>query len=343
VRPSLDPASLQDAVEKLKSHPLLEKSRTDDRWRFKQEQIGIVLIAAQLVDWSSERIGRFIAKARFEAGARHDVGSTIVDLVKGHGREDETIGRLKEICRELRSAHEDARLPADEGCRLAAIVALIAVERFRPKGSTHQERTESLLAVCGPEITGLVFSGTVARHDFSGVLFVACRFERVTWANCKFDRSTTFRHCHFIGGIPPAHCSGFGMITLADCRLDPEADAAFNSARVKEGQRKYSVDDLRSDMTSVLNKFIIKGGIGLKTVTEANLRKGSIGASRHRDDVLEVLGTIVLMKHSISGGLSGYNVREDACEAVKFYAANNVFTGPVREAFEKLRARLSLT
>jgi hypothetical protein len=342
VRPSLDSASLQDAVEKFKSHPLLEKSRSDDIWRFKQDQIGIVLIAAQLVAWDQDKVARFISKAQFEAGARQDVGSTIVDLLKGQRRSDETISRLEELCRDLRSVHGDARSPADEGCRLAAIVALIAVERFLPKGSSHQERTASLLAVCGKEVSGLTFGGTIARHDFSGVSFVGCRFERVTWANCKFDRNTTFKYCHFIGGIPPTHCSGFGMITLVECRLDPDADAIFNSARVKEGQKRYSVDDLRSDMTSVLNKFLVKGGIGLKTITEDNLKKGPISASRHRDDILEVLGIMVLTKHTISGGLYGYHVRDEAAESMKFYGANNVFTGRVREAFETLQGRLPL-
>ena len=342
VRPSLDPASLQEAVEKLKSHPLLEKSRTDDVWRFKQEQTGIVLIAAQLVDWNRDEIGRFMAKAKFDAGARQDVGSTIVDLVKGRHSEDETIARLRDICRDLASVYGHAAVPPDEGCRLAAVVALIAVERFRPTGSTHQDRTGLLLAVCGPEITGLTFAGTIARHDLSGVSFAGCRFERVTWANCKFDKNTTFRHCHLVGGIPPAHCSGFGTVTLTDCWLDPDADAMFNSARVKEGQRKYSADDLRNDMRGVLNKFMIKGGIGLKSVTEDNLKKGPISASRHRDEIFEVLETLVLTKHTISGGLVGYHVREEAGEAVKFYAANNVFTGRVREAFERLQSHLSL-
>lgn len=45
----------------------------------------------------------------------------------------------------------------------------------------------------------------------------------------------------------------------------------------------------------------------------------------------------------ISGGIAGYNVRAHAAEAVKFYAANNVFTGPIREAFDRLKLRLSLS
>jgi hypothetical protein len=39
----------------------------------------------------------------------------------------------------------------------------------------------------------------------------------------------------------------------------------------------------------------------------------------------------VLEEHHISGTLGGYNVRKNAAEAVKFYAANNVFIGTLRK------------
>jgi len=83
--------------------------------------------------------------------------------------------------------------------------------------------------------------------------------------------------------------------------------------------------------------------VGLKTINELHLNRGTIGASRHRDEIMEVLGSTILESHKISGGITGYNVRADAVEAVKFYAANNVFTGPIREAFDRLRLRLSLS
>jgi hypothetical protein len=57
---------------------------------------------------------------------------------------------------------------------------------------------------------------------------------------------------------------------------------------------------------------------------------------------MDVLKGTVLEEHHISGGLAGFHVRDDASEAVKFYAANNVFTGALREAFEKLQKRLGL-
>jgi hypothetical protein len=40
----------------------------------------------------------------------------------------------------------------------------------------------------------------------------------------------------------------------------------INGVRVKEGRKKYSVDELKSDVSSVLSKFVIKGGVGLKTI-----------------------------------------------------------------------------
>jgi hypothetical protein len=116
----------------------------------------------------------------------------------------------------------------------------------------------------------------------------------------------------------------------------------FNSIKIREGMRTYSLDDLRADMDSVLRKFVFKGGQGLKTVSSASLVKGTISASPHRDDVIEVLTRGVLDDHLISGSSAGYHIAESATEALKFYAANNVFSGPLRDAFERLRLRLGL-
>jgi hypothetical protein len=55
-----------------------------------------------------------------------------------------------------------------------------------------------------------------------------------------------------------------------------------------------------------------------------------------------LLLSTIFEKHSLAGGLHGVNIREDSAEAVKFYAANNVFTGRLREAFERLQAKLQL-
>jgi hypothetical protein len=121
-----------------------------------------------------------------------------------------------------------------------------------------------------------------------------------------------------------------------------DADAIFNSARVNEGKKRYSAEDLQTDIRSVLTKFVSKGGVGLKSLSEPNLRKGPIASSRYRDEILAALSALVLEEHSISGGLSGYNIRADVEDAVKFFAANNVFVGRVREAFDRLKTKLNL-
>jgi hypothetical protein len=348
IKQQLDDNSRRQAVEKFKIHPLLSRDEVNDVWSFRQEQIGVVLLADQIVKWTAEQIESFVNQAQLDAGQRQDLGTAVVDLVRMQtSADDDALLQLEQIVRAM-SAGGDKRdgtlIRPGDGPRLASVLALIAVERFLPRGSSHQERTRLLVRLTGPsQITGLSFSGTIARYDFKDITFEYCRFERVTWANCKFDDSSAFRHCQFIGGAPPVHCEGFGsvQVDLGTCMLDAEADALFNSARVKEGHRQYSVDDLRTDLGSVINKFIIKGGIGLKTVDASNLRKGAISGSRYKDEIFEVLTNTVLDQHHISGTSDrGYNVREGAKEAVRFYATNNVFTGPLREAFERLKKRL---
>ncbi len=137
-------------------------------------------------------------------------------------------------------------------------------------------------------------------------------------------------------------CEGFGSVQLVNCSLDPEAEAIFNIVRVQEGRRKYSIDDLRTDIQCVINKFIVRGEFVLKTVGDRNLTKGPISASRYRDEIVNVLCALVLERHHISGTSGGYHVREKAEAAVRFYAANNNFTGPLAEAFDKLKEKLPL-
>lgn len=345
-RPKLDDDSLKSSIDKFKSHPLIERNRTVDQWSFKQEQIGIVLLAFEISNWPGNKISDFVRKSRLDASRRQDLGITIVDLIKKEGLAEDAQIKLESLIKAMStctSPAEDSGERDGDGCRLAAVVALNSVERFLPKGSPHQERRALLLHLLGgTTVEGLSFSGTIARFDFKNVTFDQCRFERVTWANCKFDNRTVFRNCRFIGGTPPAHCEGFGSVTIeSGCRLDPEAEAVFNNARVSEGKRQYSVDDLRNDIRLVVNKFIVRGGGALKNVEDRNLTKGPIGASRHRDDVIENLCATVIEEHPAAGNAEmWYSIRKEAVEAVKFYAANNVFTGPLQEGFESLHKKI---
>ncbi len=336
VRSDFSAETIDSAIDKFRSHPLLEKDRKTEAWTFKQEQVEVLLLADQIVRWDEKMIIAFTSNNRMDGGRRQDIANTIVDLLVSRGPEGKTIEKLGNLCRTISQG-------SGESGKLAAALALNAVDRLLPQGSTHSNRANLLLSLAGiSRISRLNFTGTIARYDFRGVTFDQCRLESVAWANCKFDEKTTFQSCQFTGGVVPAYCEGFGGITLTQCQLDPDASAIFTNAKIKEGKKRYSSEDLSSDVRSVINKFIIKGVAGLKTVTELNLAKGSISASRHREEVIRELLATVLEKHAISGGVVGYNVRPDAVEAVRFYAANNVFTGQLRTAFDSLIVGLGL-
>jgi uncharacterized protein YjbI with pentapeptide repeats len=62
-----------------------------------------------------------------------------------------------------------------------------------------------------------VFSATIGRLDLRQVTFKQAEFENVTWANCRFDQTTTFTDCGFQGGSL-LYCEGFGQ--FLQCQLD---------------------------------------------------------------------------------------------------------------------------
>jgi hypothetical protein len=269
VRSTLDPSTSASIVEKLKSHPLIEQDPSTDIWTFKQEQIRVLLLAERLVRWEGPGLMRFLRKATLEPGVWQDLGEAVVETLSRDSRSnDEAIERIGKF---VRLMLEDRREPnwalraRDEGFRLPGIVALAAVDRFLPRGSQRADRTALLVRLCGGSaIRDLNIRGTIARFDFTNSTFKNCRFERVGWANCRFAEGTSFVHCQMIGGVPPVQCEGLGSISLVDCTLDPEAEAILNSIRVQEGRKKYSTDDLRMDIHSVIGKFIIKGGTRFK-------------------------------------------------------------------------------
>ena len=177
---------------------------------FETGTIRILLLADQIVKWSGDRVQRFIAKSKFDPASWQDLASMIVGIISHEPAEETALKRLQQIIRAMspeRDSDSGYLTSGDDGSRLAGVLAISAVERFLPHGKSHQERGRLLLRLCGVEsIRDLNFTGTIARYDFCNFTFERCRFERVTWANCKFNEETTFRQCQFAGGVPPVHC-----------------------------------------------------------------------------------------------------------------------------------------
>jgi hypothetical protein len=340
---SLHLKNIEQALEAFKSHPLLRKPRDQDTWAFSQEQIMIGLLALQIHDWNELATKAFLEKATLEPERIHDLGSLAVDLLGPKLDTNAKAVRVRQIIEKLSIGWRDAFQPGyviPEGRRLAGVIALLAVERLLPQGSSHRERAQMLLSLCGDRaISNLFLSGTISRYDFKGMTIDSCLFDRVTWINCDFDDNTVFQSCKFHGGVPAERCTGLGGVKRIGCKLDPEAETVFASAEVAEGRRAYSTPDLRTDVNALLTKFIIPGGVGLKTIARQHLEKGSFGHSKYRREILDVFKSLVIEEHHLRN-TDGFHIRESAEEAVKFYASNNVLTGPLDDAFTRLSRKL---
>jgi hypothetical protein len=332
-----------DLIEKLKSHPLIAFRAVDRRWEFREEQIRIALIADKIVNAGTPGLRDLVDHLRLEPAVRQDLGAMIVDIVSASDSGEPIEDVLKALIGGLGTARSKVADSWSESHWLAAVIALHSVERCSGKGD-HKERKACLIRLLNEsEIAGLAFNGTVARFDFRNTHFRKCRFDRVTWANCEFDKDTVFRNCQFIGGATPNYTRGFGLARFEECLIDTEAMTWINMVQVAEGKRRYTADDLAADIHSVINKFVVRGGLGLRTVHSRHLKSGVISQSKHRDAIISVLMSVVLEEHHVSGSSGpGIHVRPQAEEAVRFYTSNNFMTGPLRDAYERLRRKLDL-
>jgi hypothetical protein len=344
VRPTLDARSTNGTVDKLMSHPLLSRNPDTDLWSFKQEQIQIVLLADQVIanPTSAARLAR---KANLEPGVRQDLADMIVQLARHNRTREEAFQVLMELIKLMMpevSALDSPERTASSGSKFVAVVALTTIEQTMA-GSDRAERAERLVHLVDTEaITNLTFTGTIARYDFTGVEFRNCGFERTNWVNCLFNEKTRFFNCEFTGGTVPTRCDGLGTVTLDECKFDPEAEAIFNLARIEAGKRRYSKEDLLEDIKSVIDKFVVRGGVGLKSVQERNLTRGTIASSRHKKQIVQSITAQVLEAHQISGAGHGFHIRSTAVDAVHFYATNNVLTGPLADVLQRLEREIGL-
>jgi hypothetical protein len=343
----LDDKKRKECLRKMASHPLISQAPGTGLWHISQDQVRFVLLAQYILDLieAEQRplLDRFMQKVSVSEASAHDLASMVVNLAFG-GRARESGERImrKVAVMLLGLDSSQGYLALDSrGRRLAVEMSLLAVEKLSGKGSTHTERTNLLLSFLpGGRLFGLPLSGTLGSHNFSDLEFEECLFDHVTWASCDFSETTRFRECKFIGGAV-RNCKNFGSAQIIGGSRDGESAAWINAIRVNDGRQEYTSDDLRSEIKSLVDKFVGKGGFGTKTLRERNLSTGVLAVSRHKGDIIEELKRTIIEAHHISGvDENGYNVRDDAKGAIQFYAKNNVFTGPLQASFERLKRKI---
>lgn len=340
IRDDLDAATRERCLEKFRSHPLLEYDIDTELWDFKEQQIGTFLLAQEVLECPLPRLRDFVREMELSErpGVLQDLASTVVDL---HG--DGAPSKISGIISALSRGSSEVIGNSDAARLLAGRIALLTVDGRVHQGSPRTERTQLLLQLTDGTVEGLHLAGTIASYDLSGVIFRNCRFDHITFARCLFDANTLFENCDFVGGIRIVRSDGFisRSIDIATCHLDLESKRWLLNQQVGEGDRAYSEDDLRADINSVLDKFISKGGMALKTLKEPHLRKGPIGVSPHQKEIVNEITDHLLEAHPISNvSANGLNVRAEAVEAFHFYATNNVYTGAIHDVYSRLKRKL---
>ena len=341
-QPALDESgSLTDSIDKLKHHPLVQWDNARQSWQWKHEQVEIMLVGHYLCNCLNDRarLEKF-SDVTLNASRRIDVADAVISIsLAGGGMGNDNLGRL---ARSLMTV--DTVEGRNEGRKLGAAIAFRAVDRIVPQGGERGERTKALIRYCGGtanELHGLVIENAViSSMDFSDALFVDCHFEKVTWVRCSFTDRTEFRGCHFRGGND-FRCEGIGRSRFVEIVPDLDATTWIAAIQTQAGTRKYSLDDLDSDLKSVLDKFIGKSGRGTVTVAERDIGRGRIQGSKHREAILAEIKKYVLDRHTISGRTAaGFHVRSTAADAMQHYAEHNGFVDVLRELRERLARRL---
>ena len=94
---------------------------------------------------------------------------------------------------------------------------------------------------------------------------------------------------------------------------------------------------MERDVKQLLNKFLAKGGSVIKTVSEADLRRGQIENSPHGSIIIEKFKMKLLNKHTLASvSEHAYNIKDTAKSSLGYYAINNVFTGSIQEMYKEL-------
>jgi len=134
-----------------------------------------------------------------------------------------------------------------------------------------------------------------------------------------------------------------GEASWLNCTLDADSAAWVRGLKLDVDGGLYREDDLRNDLQTLLERFRGRGGVGLRTITRGDLKKGRVRHMKHFDRIYRELAGEVLEEHHISGTSDkGLNVKEEACESVQFLLSQGVLTGVVENAANRLRKALVL-
>jgi hypothetical protein len=329
----LDNATIKECLKKFSSHPIL--SRRDGHWAFNQKQVAVMFLAKWFLGLDKDKKSQSYEEMVLDSDQQHDLAEMVVEMLPANF-EEEHVAELKAILDCLQT---------QEVSQFGASLALLSTNHFHGKGSQKNERSAFFKSLFdNGAIKRLRFSGTVSGLDLRGVEFRDCEFVRVDFANCTFDRQTIFDSCKFFGTVTDPRCDNFAIAFRKNCRYDQSARECFEMIEIESGIKSYTEDTLRRDFEHLLNKFIAANRTSIKALKKSDLTRGPIIRSKFQKVIIDYFMSSILEEHQVSGTADpGINVRPSCMDAIRFFAANHVFTGEIKKGFEHLLKQLKLT
>lgn len=346
IAPELREEDAKASVKKMVSHALIVGK--NGRWTIRQTQVEVALLAMQLLEISDGN-GHGLAlltsfsSRRLDPGFESDLAAMLTALCQWNKAPDQGTDAVRELISvffRVSAGSADA-IRHNVLRRLSTLIALRAIEELGPH--PHRERT-SMLASMFPNgaFHGIVFFGGLAKFDWCNFAFIDCVFDNVRWSNCQFDSTTIFKNCHLLGGSTQ-YCKGFADITWTGCYMDEPGSQFKDQEAVSSGKKAYSEEHLKKDIYLVLEKFSGKGGVGFRSLNVADLGKGKIAVSPHKDQITEFVRRQLLEEHHLSGGEGvGLNVKDTAKDPIRALFSNNAWTGDLATLVNDLKRRIGI-
>jgi hypothetical protein len=320
-----------DAARLISNHALLVLD--DKSLRFRYDFVSDYLAARVVRDWVADgstntQVVRALTRCADGGGALVD---RCLDLLTTNGPPN-----LIELAR-TRWAHRP-----DETVVQAGLTRLFVELSKRLTPTSRKEHTETILSIFGTDtlysVRDLRLGGSLSSLDLAGVHFDRCHFTDLELSNCRFDESTRFTQCSFLGRLSITGCENFAAADIADtCTLSVLARSVIQHEQGARKRFPITEEQIVAAVRQTLASFQI-GAAGFRTRLVDNVERRLRGVT-FRDRMLRSLEALgVIDRYNMSGG-EAYKV--SATADVRVFLQNSTRVGKVAVAIDDLITRVA--
>ncbi len=329
-------------VEILHSHALLLPIE-EGLYRFRFEFLRDFLRAKAVVDTlklddMTPGVGGLINLLAEESAGQ---GAVVDHLSRELGDSaDEVVRLLAKGWREIQRAQRPMNELLANKAQSALVHCLISAMNMVEPGMDKRTRRDALEAVAGQGFSdGLYVEGVLNGIDLRDVSFQKCHFNHSGFRGCRFNKSSEFLNCRFVGTFIVDSCDGFSSVVEKQSELSREAREVFLTFT---GSTVVTRDHVIDVMADQLGRFYRSGSFqSLKTenAVTAKLRHSPLAKMQRK----LLLRCGVMSYHQISGlgRKSGLAIEKDAMTEVRYFLDNRVLGARLAPVVKEVFAQFS--